>query len=522
MHERKRVDHLDCAPPIQCQKGVSSDSLRACQAQQRPQPFSRRETGIPHRLMKRRWRVRRRWEQLGKALVDPSPPRVQLRFDVHRWLEVYQAAWYTSLPMAEIRPFHGLRYSPAAGAVDTLVAPPYDVLSEEERARYAAKNNHNIVQITLPESQSDDRSKFVKYGRSSARLAEWRRSGILKAEEKSTFYRYKQTFSIPGHPEKLERTAVIALLKTEPYEKGVVLPHEQTFPKHKEDRLRLLEATRTHVECIYGLCEDDGGFQSALERAPGQPLASITSEDGVGQVLEAIDDPDACAMLAAQMADKRLWIADGHHRYETACTFREAQGPRDGLIAEDFMMMAISSMADPGLVILPTHRIVPKLPMGPARLKEALSNKFNVRVMPNKDLMPELTRLAASDTRLLGVVLPGGSGLLLNMEEPKDALKWIVGPESDRLKMLDVTILHGLIFEQLLGLSGTDFFRYTRDPDEALRAGEMEGAAAFLMNPPSVEDMREIALGGEKMPQKSTYYFPKLLSGLVLWSLEDF
>lgn len=424
--------------------------------------------------------------------------------------------------MAQIRPFRGLRFSQAAGKIEDLAAPPYDVISDADRDRLASKTPHNVVHLTLPEQEKSDRSRFVKYGRSSARLAEWRRSGVLQADERPAFYRYKQMFPVPGESDLLTRTAIIALLKVEPYENGVVLPHEQTFSKHKEDRLRLLEATRTHLECIYGLAEDDGAFQAALTGASGSLLAKLRTDDGVVQVLEAISDPDACRTISGAMANRRLWIADGHHRYETALNFREALGNKDSLVPEDFMMMAISGMEDPGLVILPTHRIVSKMPMGPAKLLDALKTRFNVRAMPNDHLLPELKQLHAPDTRVLGVALPGGTGFLLNLVDPRDALKWIDGPESDRLKMLDVTILHRLIFEKLLGLTGTDFFSYTRDPYEALDAAKHQGAAAFLMNPPTVEDMREIALGGEKMPQKSTYYFPKLLSGLVLWSLSDF
>lgn len=424
--------------------------------------------------------------------------------------------------MAQIRPFKGLRFSAKSGALDSLVAPPYDVLSKTERDAYAAQNEHNVVLLTLPESQEDDRSKFVKYMLSASRLAEWRRDGHIELEDKPTFYRYIQRFNVPGETEKLSRTSVIVLLKTEPYAKGVVLPHEQTFPKHKEDRLRLLEATQTHLESIYGLYEDpDGSAQSTVSSAPAIPIGDFTTPDGVQHIFEAIQDEEVCKTFAKQIEDKRLWIADGHHRYETACTYREGLGEKPGLIAEDFMMMAIGSMADPGLVILPTHRIVPKLPCGILELEQKFQAFFNTRRVANDKLLAELKRLEAPDTRVLGVALPGGMGLLLTLDRPEDALNWIEGPESDRLKLLDVSILHRVIFEKLLGLSGLDFFSYTRDPDEALAAAK-DGGAAFLMNPPSVEDMKVIALGGEKMPQKSTYYYPKLLSGLVMWSFADY
>lgn len=172
--------------------------------------------------------------------------------------------------MATIRPFRALRFSQSAGPIEELVAPPYDVLSPEERDAFAAKNPKNIVWITLPEQLPDDRSKFVKYGRSSARLAEWRREGQLAVEPGLGYYRYVQTFSIPGRQEPVTRTSFFALLKTEPYEKGVVLPHEETFPKHKEDRLRLMEATQAIVEPIYGLFEDDDGRASTRSPQPPQ------------------------------------------------------------------------------------------------------------------------------------------------------------------------------------------------------------------------------------------------------------
>ena len=159
--------------------------------------------------------------------------------------------------MATIRPFRGLRYSATAGPLADQVAPPYDVLSSDERDALATRSSHNVVHLTLPEQLPDDRSKFVKYARSASRLEQWRHDGSLVVEARPSFYRYRQTFSVPGSPDRLERLALIATIKVEPYEKGVVLPHEQTFPKHKEDRLRILEATRSHLECIYGLFEDD-------------------------------------------------------------------------------------------------------------------------------------------------------------------------------------------------------------------------------------------------------------------------
>ncbi len=363
---------------------------------------------------------------------------------------------------------------------------------------------------------------FIKYARSAADLADWRRNGFLK-EDKPTFYRYRQTFKVPGDTKDYSRIALIALIKIEPYENGVVLPHEQTFPKHKEDRLRILEATRAHLECIFGLFEDEGGgVFHKIAAAPEAGRVEVTTDDCVHHSLELIQDEETNAQLAEAIKDKKVWIADGHHRYETALTFRANLGEKSEQVPEDYMMMALSSMSDPGLVLLPTHRIVQKMPVNENQLEERLQKYFNVRRVPNVALLTELEELNMPQVRAIAVALPSGHGLIATLDEPEEALKWIDGPGSNKLKLLDVSILHELVFGKILDLHGLEFFSYTRDPEEALAAVNHGAEAAFLMNPPTVEDMRLIALGGEKMPQKSTYYYPKILSGLVLWSLNDF
>jgi uncharacterized protein (DUF1015 family) len=421
--------------------------------------------------------------------------------------------------MATVRPFRGLRYTPATAPLSDLVAPPYDVLSPEERDRYAAKHPENVVWMTLPEQLPDDRSKYVKYARSAARLEALRRDGKLARDEAPSFYRLTQTFEVPGATRPLVREALVALIKVEPYSAGVVLPHEQTFPKHKEDRLRILEATRAHLECIYGLYEDDGGDAYALVHgAPGEPVGDVTTEDGVRHRIERVSDPEANSQIAGALASRKVWIADGHHRYETAQNFRASLGDRPGEVAEDFMLMALSSIADPGLVILPTHRI---LHTAPCDLEERLkAGPWTVHPCPNEGLPGRIQALAGGTRRAFGVALPSGEGMVLEIADAAPAAARTGA--SDLLRGLDVTILHETVFAATLGLTGHEFFGYTRDPEEAIAAVRQGAPASFLMNPPTVDDMRRIALGGEKMPQKSTYYYPKIISGLVLWSLNDF
>jgi len=426
--------------------------------------------------------------------------------------------------MATIRPFRGLRFNVDPNRLAKIVAPPYDVISPDQRDDLAKQDELNVVRLTLPEQNKDDRSKFVKYARSASQLEEWRRGGEIELEDQPAYYRYTQEFSVPGTNEVFERTKLVVTIKVEPYDKKVVLPHEQTFPKHKEDRMRILEATRSHLECIFGLYEDPNqSLHTLVTTAPGEELCDIvTTDDGIEHRFERITDPNAVQAITDAMAEKSVWIADGHHRYETALAFRENLGEKSGLIAEDFMMMALCSISDPGLVLLPTHRILKSMSITSSELKDRLSEQFEVRELTNRDLMGELQRIEKNGGRAFGIALPGGTGLLAEVKNLEALVNEMAGTGGEDLQRLDVSILHGFIFAKLLGLTGHDFFTYTRLEQEALDAVENGSPAAFLMNPPTVDDMRRIALGGDFMPQKSTYYYPKLLSGMVMWSLKDF
>jgi uncharacterized protein (DUF1015 family) len=322
---------------------------------------------------------------------------------------------------------------------------------------------------------------------------------------------------------RLNRESVICLIKVEPYEKGVVLPHEQTFPKHKEDRLRLLEATRTHLECIYGLFEDvNANVGTALSNAKFQVVANITTEDGIDHELAKLDDPETVDRIERAFQNERVWIADGHHRYETAVTFRQALGEHAGEVPEDYMMIALSSMSDPGLILLPTHRMIREFPLTGDVVEERLQGRFNTREVHNSAIPAELAKLATGPAHAFGIALHGGRGLIATLDDNEQVASSIPVDGSELLKKLDVTILHELIFKGIFGIDDVGKIDYTRDPSEAIGAAEMETrTVSFLMNPPSITDMRLIALGGEKMPQKSTYYYPKLLSGLVFWSMND-
>lgn len=426
--------------------------------------------------------------------------------------------------MATIRPFRGLRFNVDPNRLASIVAPPYDVISPAQRETLVNQDPLNVVRLTLPEQNSDDRSKFVKYARSASQLEEWRRNGEIGLEDKPSYYRYSQKFAVPGSELFFERTKLVATIKVEPYDKRIVLPHEQTFSKHKEDRMRILEATRSHLECIFGLYEDPNQtLHNLIVSAPGESLCDIvTTDDGIEHKFERIVNPDALNSISASMSEKSVWIADGHHRYETALAFRQNLGDRPGLIAEDFMMMALCSISDPGLVLLPTHRILKSMPISVDELKGRLTEQFDVRPISNSLIMVELQRIEKSGGRAIGLALPGGTGFVAEIRNLDALVAEMAGSGGEDLQRLDVSILHGYIFEKLLGLTGHDFFTYTRLELEAIGSVENGAPAAFLMNPPTVDDMRRIAIGGDFMPQKSTYYYPKLLSGMVMWSLKDF
>lgn len=424
--------------------------------------------------------------------------------------------------MAVLRPFLGLRYQDAAGTLDRLIAPPYDVLTPAEREDYAARSPHNVVHLTLPEASPDDRSKYIRYARSAARLAEWRREGFLARDARPAFYRLTQSYPMPHYGEHFTRTSVIALLKLQPYG-SLIQPHEKVAVRAREDRLRLLEATRTHLEPILGIVDDARGeFARTLRDAPVGTAVEARTDDGVLHRLAPIEDEETLRFLTGEAEAGGLVIADGHVRYEAALAFREGLGERSGDVPEDFVLAALVSRQDPGLAILPNHRIVPRLPVGTEDAIERLSEVFTLEPHHSSRLYHGLGQARSEGRTALAVAFEGGRGYLLH---PKDAesLKARVGDEgSDLLRAQDVTILHRVIIEGLLAPIPADSISYTHDHLEAIRAADQGAAASFLLNPISVDSATAIAKGGERLPAKTSHFFPKVPSGLLLWSLNDY
>jgi uncharacterized protein (DUF1015 family) len=358
--------------------------------------------------------------------------------------------------MAEIKPFRALRYdTDQAGPLEDLVAPPYDVIGPAEREQYLARSPYNVVHLTLPDSEEEA-------GRS---LRSWRESGVL-ANEEPAFWALSQEYVGPDGVART-RNGVVVSLRVEPYENGSVLPHERTHQGPKEGRLRLLRASQTQLEPIFLLYEGPAPF-AVPEREPDLGVE--------GAQLWRLDDDG----IAAAFADRRLLIADGHHRYETALAYHDEVGTPETA----YMMAVLVSLEDPGLTIFPTHRVFEQPP--PRDLLEG-----EKRDDPESAL-EELGRLERD--RAAVVVYDGSTELAV-----------------DGSGELDV---------QLVDRLGQDGLSYTADWREAVRAvDEGEAAVAVLMRPTRIEDVFEVAARGETMPQKSTYFYPKLVSGLLFHPL---
>ena len=434
--------------------------------------------------------------------------------------------------MVDILPFRGVRYDPAAsgGDLGVLVAPPYDVISPTEQAALYDKHPANVVRLIL--GREDD-----KYARAATTFREWLAQGVLKADESPALYVYRQTFADPATGQTYpERIGLICLLKLEEYSTGRVLPHEKTLTAAKADRLELLRATEAQFESIYGLYSDpDGAVQAFLREYDDREAAVGRVDDAIGSShrIEAVTDPNAHAVLREMLADKQVFIADGHHRYETSLNYRRefrASRPElseDTPVAADYILITLTAFEDEGLLVLPTHRLVRNVPQPKIEaLPSALASRFTLSESNADAIEGDIAAKAVEGKVAFGIVLPPGQVQLAVLDAAEgDAPGPIPGPGSRAVERLPVTLLGSLILDAGLGIdaaavaAGTNV-SYTRDLMEAVQAVERgEAQAAFLLGRPTVGEIKEVSLAGDVMPQKSTFFFPKLLSGLVLRDL---
>ena len=446
--------------------------------------------------------------------------------------------------MADVRPVSGLRYT-AQADLAALVTPPYDVISPEAQDRYYERHPENIIRLELGREGATDTDLDDRYTRASMTFAEWRLRGVLR-QDPPTLYVYEQRFSVAGAD--YTRASLLARVRLEPWEAGVVLPHERTLSKPKDDRLKLVRACAANLSPIMALYDDPRGqLDKRLARVRRRkPAVAFSDESGEEHRLWPAGDALLNAQVASFFDSSRLYIADGHHRYETALAYRdEVRSLRRELMADDaanFVLMALSAVEDPGLVVLPTHRLLRDL--APDRLaaldatleawfeREPLGDTFDaaqwiarlaqaghaerartavVLVRPDGATLWRLTMAGQAAMR------EGAAASLVTADTEETA-----GERSAAWRALDVVVVHALVLGQALGVNAQAVadgrhVTYTRDAAAAVTAVRTGDASlAVLLNPTPPTAIRDVALAGDRMPQKSTYFYPKLITGLVI------
>jgi uncharacterized protein (DUF1015 family) len=418
--------------------------------------------------------------------------------------------------MADVQPLRALHYDPAvAGPLQDVVAPPYDVIDAGQRAALIERSPNNVVAVDLPQGEPDP------YAAAREQFERWQQQGVLVRDEQPALWAHTQDYTGPDGQRRTRR-GFFCRVRIEGYGPGRVRPHERTHPGPKEDRLRLTRATRANISPIFSLFSDPASAAwGALEPATEQsPWGEVTDADGTIHRLWRVADREAIAAVQAATRDAELLIADGHHRYETMQAYAEeveATGtpPND---EHRYILMCLVALDDPGLTVFPTHRLVNKLDEQRRQaLAETLARDFELREVSAEEVAPEAGRgplelgyVSSHDERCYR--------LTLKDQAIADAA---LSGYSEAYRQLDTGVLETLLLKGALGLSDEDISHfnglfYARDTAEALRvvrSGEYE--AAFLMRPTPVEQVREVAAEGENMPPKSTYFFPKLLTGLL-------
>lgn len=422
-----------------------------------------------------------------------------------------------------IEPFRALLYNQERiGNLHEVVAPPYDLISVDRQNELYDRSPHNIVRLEL--GREADR-----YAASAATLANWRADNILRVAPRPAIYLYTQLFEVGGR--KLRRDGFVARIRLEEFAPGRIMPHEKTFPAAKADRLKLLTALNTNVSSIFGLYAGRRSDLDALIAKVGTraPLAEVVDDLGIENQLRAINASDEIATIQNALESDLILIADGHHRYETALNFRALRRAAEGdariLYPYDYTMMTLVGSDSSGLLILPTHRVVKHLDVSAmAAFEDRAREFFEVEAFADRDRMR--VELARQGRGTIGVALRGSPKTWLLRLRDNSALEAAAPQTPAVVRELDVSILHALVFDRIFGVKPEAIkaggnLEYTIDAARALDAVS-SGAAdgAFLMNPPTIEDVQRVSDSGATMPEKSTYFYPKLITGLFMNPLE--
>jgi uncharacterized protein (DUF1015 family) len=419
--------------------------------------------------------------------------------------------------MAEIQPLHALHYdSRTAGALENLVAPPYDVIDELMRRELVGKSPFNIVEVDLPTPQEGE----DPYAHAEHLFEAWRQQGVLLKDREPSIWVMRQQFRAGGHT--LNRTGFFARVRIEEYGAGRIRPHERTHPGPKEDRLRLTRATRANLSPIFSLYDDpgDGAWSVLAPITETEPYETVVDADGVADRLWRTTDFDIISDLQAALADRELLIADGHHRYETARVYAHDIGG-DG--DHNYVLQFLCSMEDPGLVILPTHRLLTDLKTSDKHeaIADALREHFDIERVELADIEPP-----AGDLPAFGYIdAHFKQPFRLTLRDPK-SLEQAMPDKPDAYRRLDTAVLEALVLRGPAGLSEDDIshlngLAYSNDLEDALEAvNDGRADAAFILRSTPINQVRAVATAGETMPPKSTFFYPKVPTGLLLNPLE--
>jgi len=441
--------------------------------------------------------------------------------------------------MATIIPFRGVQFDLAkAGAIADMVCPPYGIISHEEQQALYRKSPHNVIRLEYGLESPGDTETDNRYTRAAALLDEWFKTGILKQSARPAIYIYEMEFGSGRKRRKLR--GFICMVRIEDYDSGIVKPHETTLSGPKTDRLNLLRSCKAGFSQIYSLVSDGTGrIGNILESVTGQPELEVKADDGVVHRVWTLSDTHEIDTIVRDVANKPIFIADGHHRYDTALNYRnerrKAVGSFTGKEGFNFVPMFLARIEDPGLVILPAHRALFNLTdFHPQRFEEDLNKFFNIERIDFTKKSEPADRKTVLDTmahradhgHTFGMRIRGEHSyylLTLRNETDMDA---IIPGRSPAYRRLDVSILHHLIIDRLLGITMETHklglnIEYIKEADDAVkRVADGTADVIFLMNPTKVTEVRDVAAAGERMPQKATYFYPKLLSGLVMSKID--
>ena len=448
--------------------------------------------------------------------------------------------------MAEVHPFRALRYDTNRVKLGDVLTQPYDKITPSMQERYYAASPYNLIAIEKGISQPEDSSENNVYTRAGEKIKEWMAQGILIQDEAPTIYVYSQEYLVPGTHTRKVRTGFIALSRLEDYDAKIVFPHERTLSAPKADRIELLRHTHAQTGQLFMLYDDaPRQIDAYLEEIARTPTAlEIHDEFGVTHRLWPVTDAAFIRRIQTAMADKKIIIADGHHRYETALNFRNEcrarLGKIDPLAAHEFAMMTFVNTRSRGLTILPTHRLIRNIPdFDFQRFRNLLTPFFDWYSYPFLDAVERAASFAEfrkdfagqnHGRRGIGIypgTIDGRAGAFYLFLLRRDAdLETLLPDISEAQRGLDVVLLHRLILEKGLGITAEAVeaeknVSYERELESAIAAVDKGTAQlACLLNPVRVQQVADIALGGDVLPQKSTDFYPKLLSGLAIYRIE--